>query len=105
LTGAEIVGIIAPLSTGEIDVHEDGVPTEETIPDPIVIEQSSQEELQGVTHRVSLASELAKINSEALNLAVVTDEFDSNTFDENVDTEQHVEEDDEIARSESDEEK
>jgi tryptophan synthase alpha subunit len=105
LTGAEIVGIIAPLSAGEIDVHEDGVPTEETIPDPIVIEQSSQEELQGVTHRVSLASELAKINSEALNLAVVTDEFDSNTFDENVDTEQHVEEDDEIARSESDEEK
>jgi tryptophan synthase alpha subunit len=105
LTGAEIVGIIAPLSAGEIDVHEDGVPTEETIPDHIVIEQSSQEELQGVTHRVSLASELAKINSEALNLAVVTDEFDSNTFDENVDTEQHVEEDDEIARSESDEEK
>jgi hypothetical protein len=105
LTGAEIVGIIAPLSAGEIVVHEDGVPTEETIPDPIVIEQSSQEELQGVTHRVSLASELAKINSEALNLAVVTDEFDSNTFDENVDTEQHIEEDDEIARSESDEEK
>jgi hypothetical protein len=105
LTGAEIVGILAPLSAGEIAVHKDGVPTEETIPDPIVIEQSSQEELQGVTHRVSLASELAKINSEALNLAVVTDEFDSNTFDENVDTEQHVEEDDEIARSESDEEK
>jgi hypothetical protein len=45
-----------------------------------------------------------KINSEALNLAVVTDEFDADTFDENVDTEQHVEEDDETARSESDEE-
>jgi hypothetical protein len=47
---------------------------------------------------------LAKTNSEALNLAVVTDEFDADTFDENVDTEQHVEEDDETARSESDEE-
>jgi hypothetical protein len=53
---------------------------------------------------VSLASELAKINSEALNLAVVTDEFDTDTFDENVDTEQHVEEDNETGRSESDEE-
>jgi hypothetical protein len=92
------------LSAGEITVHEDGVTTEETIADPITIEQPSQEELQGVTHTVSLASELAKTNSEALNLAVVTDEFDANTFDENVDTEQHVEEDDETARSESDEE-
>jgi hypothetical protein len=53
---------------------------------------------------VSLASELAKTNSEALNLAVVTDEFDTDMFDENVDTEQHVEEDNETARSESDEE-
>jgi hypothetical protein len=80
------------------------VTTEETIADPIMIEQPSQEELQGVTHTVSLASELAKTNSEALNLAVVTDEFDTDTFDENVDTEQHVEEDDETGRSESDEE-
>jgi hypothetical protein len=47
---------------------------------------------------------LAKINSEALNLAVVTDEFDADTFVENVDTEQHIEEDDETSRSESDEE-
>jgi hypothetical protein len=47
---------------------------------------------------------LAKTNSEALNLIVVTDEFDADTFDENVDTEQHIEEDDEIARSERDEE-
>jgi hypothetical protein len=46
---------------------------------------------------------LAKIISEALNLVVVTDEFDADTFAENVDTEQHVEEDDETARSESDE--
>jgi hypothetical protein len=40
----------------------------------------------------------------ALNHAVVTDEFDADMFNENVNTEQHVEEDDEIARSESDEE-
>jgi hypothetical protein len=45
-----------------------------------------------------------KTNYEALNLAVVTYEFDIDTFDENVDTEQHVEEDNETARSESDEE-
>jgi hypothetical protein len=92
------------LSTGEITVHEDGVTTDETIADPIMIEQLSQEELQGVTHTVSLASKLVKTNSEALNLAVVTDEFDTDMFDENVDTEQHVEEDNETARSESDEE-
>jgi hypothetical protein len=85
-------------------VHEDGVTTEETITDPITIEQLNQEELQGVTHTVSLTSELAKTNYEALNLAVITDEFDVDTFVENVDTEQHVEEDDETARSESDEE-
>jgi hypothetical protein len=72
-------------------VHEDGVTAEETIADPITIQQSSQEELQGVTHTISLASELAKINSEALNLAVLTNEFDADTFDENVDTEQYVE--------------
>jgi hypothetical protein len=47
---------------------------------------------------------LAKINFEALNLAVATNEFDANSFDENVDTEQHIEEDNEIAMSESDEE-
>jgi hypothetical protein len=104
LKGTEVVGVIASLSAGEITVHEDRVTTEETIADPITIEQSSQEELQGVTHTVSLASELEKINSEALKLAVVTDEFDTNTFDENVDTEQHVEKDDETGRSKSDEE-
>jgi hypothetical protein len=69
-----------------------------------MIEQPSQKELQGVTHTVNLASELAKTNSEVLNLAVVTDEFDADTFDENIDNEQHVEEDDETTRSESDEE-
>jgi hypothetical protein len=60
LKGAEVVGVIAPLSAGEITLHKDGVTTEQTIADPIAIEQSSQEELQRVTHRVSLASELAK---------------------------------------------
>jgi hypothetical protein len=45
---------------------------------------------------------LAKTNSEALNLAVVTDEFDADTFDENVDTEQHIEKDNKTARRESD---
>jgi hypothetical protein len=104
LKGAEVVEVITPLSAGEITVHENGVTTEETIADPITIEQPSQEELQGVTHTVSLASELAKINSEALNLAVVTDEFDANTFDVNIDTEQHIEEDDETARRKSEKE-
>jgi hypothetical protein len=51
--------------------------------------------LHDATHRVSLGSELVKTNSEALNLAVVTYEFDDETFHENVDTEGHVEEDDE----------
>ena len=104
MKGAEVVAEIAPLPVGEINVHEMGVTIEETIADPIAVEQLSQEEWQGVSYRVSLASELAKINSEALNLVVVTNEFNNDTFDENVDTEQHVEEDDETARSESDEE-
>jgi hypothetical protein len=68
------------------------------------VEQSTQEEWQGGFHRVNLGSELAKTNSKALNLAVVTDEFDADTFDPNVDTELHVEEDDEASISESDEE-
>jgi hypothetical protein len=68
------------------------------------VEQTSQEELHGATHRVNLGSELAKINSEALNLVVVTDEFYDKTFHENIDTEAHVEEDDEAWISESDEE-
>jgi hypothetical protein len=100
LKGAEIVTEIALLPIGEINVHETGVTTEETIADPIAVEQPSQEEWWGVTHRISLTSELAKINFEALNLAVVTDNFDADMFDENIDTEKHVEKDDEIVRSE-----
>jgi hypothetical protein len=38
-----------------------------------------------------------EINSEALNLIMVTDDFDTDTFAENVDTKQH-----DTARSESD---
>jgi hypothetical protein len=45
MNGAEVVGVIALLSAGEITVHEDGVTMEETIADPITIEQPSQEEL------------------------------------------------------------
>jgi hypothetical protein len=85
-------------------VHETGVTTQETVADPITMEHPSQEEWQGVTHRVSVGSELVKTNSKALNLAVVTDKFDTDMFAENVNTEQHIEEDDETARSKSDEE-
>jgi hypothetical protein len=99
LKGADVVAEIAPLSIGEINVHETGVMTEEIVVDPIAVEHPSQEELQGVTDRVSLASELTKIYYEALNLTVVTKEFDVDTFAENVDTEQHIKEDDEIAMS------
>jgi hypothetical protein len=95
---------MSSLSSGEITVHEMGVMMEETIADPIAVEQLSQEEWQGVTHRASLASELAKTNSESLNLAVVRDEFNANTFDENLDNEQRVEKIDELGSSESDEE-
>jgi hypothetical protein len=104
LKGAEVVAKIAILPVGEINVHNIGVTIEETIADSIAVEQPSQEEWQGFTHRVNLGSELAKINSKVLNLVVVTNEFDTDTFAENVDTEQHIEEDDKIARSESDEE-
>jgi hypothetical protein len=104
LKGAEVVAEIASLPSGDITVQETGVTTKEIVVDPITMEQVSQEELDGATHRVSLGSELAKINYEALNLAVVTDEFDDETFDENVDTETQIEEDDEVRINESDEE-
>jgi hypothetical protein len=99
LKGAEVVAEIVSLPSGEITVQEMGVTTEEIVVDPTVVEQASQEELYGATHRVSLGSELVKTNSEALNLVVVTNEFD-----ENVDTETHVEEDDKAGINESDEE-
>jgi hypothetical protein len=104
LKGAEVVVEMTPLSGGEITVHETGVTIEETIVDPIAVEEPSQEKWQGITHRGSMTSELAKTNSESLNLAVVRDEFNVDTFDENLDNEQHVEENDELASSESDEE-
>jgi hypothetical protein len=104
LKGAEVVSKIASLPVDEINVHDIGVTIEETIADPIEVEQPIQEEWHGVTHRVSLGSELAKTNSKALNLTVVSDEFHADTFPENVDTKQHIEEDDETSMSESDEE-
>jgi hypothetical protein len=66
-------------------VHGTGMTTEEIIVDPIDVQQSSQEECHGITHRVSLGPELAKANSEALNLVMVWDEFDADTFDQNPD--------------------
>jgi hypothetical protein len=81
LKGAEVVAEMAQLPGSEIIVHETGMRIEETIADPIAVDQPSQEECQGVTHRVSLTSELAKINSKSLNLALVRDEFDADTFD------------------------
>jgi hypothetical protein len=104
LKGVEIVAEIASLPGSEITVQEIGVMTEEIVVDPIVVEQASQEELHGATHRVSLGSELVKTKFEALNLVVVTYEFDDETFDENVDIEAHVKEDDGAGISESDEE-
>jgi hypothetical protein len=44
------------------------------------------------------------MNSESLNLALVTDEFDADTLDENLDNEQHIDENDESSSTESDEE-
>jgi hypothetical protein len=46
LKGADVVAEIAPLPGGEITVHETGVTIEETIADPIAVEQPTQEEWQ-----------------------------------------------------------
>jgi hypothetical protein len=104
LKGAEVITEMVSLSGGEITVHNTGLTTNEIIADPIAVEKLSQEGWHDVTHRVSLATELVKTNSEALNLVVVRDEFDADTFDENVETEQHVEENDETTISVSVEE-
>jgi uncharacterized protein with gpF-like domain len=102
--GAEVVAEMAPLPGSEMIVHETGLTIEATIADPITVEQPNQEECRCVTHRVNLGSEFVKLNSESLNLALVRDEFDTDTFDENLDNEQHIEENDESSSSESDEE-
>jgi hypothetical protein len=44
------------------------------------------------------------VNSNTLNLALVWDEFDTDIFDQNLDNEQYVDENDESSSSESDEE-
>jgi hypothetical protein len=104
LKGVDVVAEMTPLLDGDITMHETGMRIEETIADPIAVEQSSQEECPGVTHWVCLASELAKTNSKSLNVALVRDEFDADTLDDNLDIEQHVEKNDETTSSESDEE-
>jgi hypothetical protein len=60
LKGVEVVAEIASLPSGEITIQKTGVMIEEIVVDPIVVEQASQEELHGATHRVSLGSELVK---------------------------------------------
>jgi hypothetical protein len=95
LKGAEIVSECAPLPGGEMTVHRTGMMMKEIIVDPIVMEVPSQEVCQGVTHRVSLGSELAKANAESLNLTLFTDEFDIDTFDQNLGNEENVDENDE----------
>jgi hypothetical protein len=104
LKGAKIVAEMTPLPGCEMTVYEMGIMIEKTIADPVAVEQLSQEERQGVTHRVSLGSELAKMNFESLNLALVTDEFDADTLDENLDNDQHVDENDESSSNENNEE-
>jgi hypothetical protein len=82
LKGVDVVVECAPLPDNEIIVHMPGMTMEEIIVDPIAVEVPRQEEWQCVvTHRVSLGSELAKMNSKSLNLALVRDEFDGDTFD------------------------
>jgi hypothetical protein len=104
LKGAVVVAECVPLPGGDMAVHETSMTTEDIIVDPIVMEVLSQKECQDVTHRASLGSELVKMNSESLNLALVRDEFDANTFDENLDNEQNVDENDESSSSERDKE-
>jgi hypothetical protein len=99
LKGPEVVVELALLLGGEMIVHETGMTTKEIIVDPIVVELPSQVECQGVTHRVSLGSKLVKANSEALNLALVRDKFDADTFDHNPSNEQNVDENDESSNN------
>jgi hypothetical protein len=47
---------------------------------------------------------LAKTDSKSLNLALVRDEFNANTVAENLDSEKHIDENDELSSSDSDEE-
>jgi hypothetical protein len=79
LKGAEVVAEMTSLLGSEITVHETGMRTEEIIADPIAVEQPSQEEC--------LASELEKTNSGSLNLALVRDEFETDTLDDNLNIE------------------
>jgi hypothetical protein len=95
LKGIEVVAECTPLPGGEMTMHGTGMMTEDIIVDPIIVEVPSQEECYGVTHMVSMGSKLAKTNFESLNLALVRDEFDANMFDENLENEQNIDENDE----------
>jgi hypothetical protein len=66
LKGAEVVAEITSLPSGEIIVQETGVTIEEIVVDPVAVEKTSQEELHGATHRVSLGSELTKTKYEIM---------------------------------------
>jgi hypothetical protein len=104
LKGANVVIECEPLHGSEMIMHETVMPMKEIIVEHIAMEVPSQEECQGTTHKVSLGSKLAKVNSNTLNLALVRDEFDADIFDQNLDNEQYVDENDESSSSESDEE-
>jgi hypothetical protein len=92
LKGVEVVAECTSLPAGEMTVRGMIMTMKENIVDPIAVEIPSQEKCQGVTHMVSLGNDLVKMNSEYLNLTLVRDEFDANTFDENLDNEQNVNE-------------
>jgi hypothetical protein len=102
--GEEVVAEMTPLPRSEMTVYKTSMTIEETIADNITMEQPSQKKYHSVTHRVSLGSELVKMNSESLNLALVRDECDVVMFDKNLDNEQHVEENGESSSNENDEE-
>jgi hypothetical protein len=104
LKGANAVIECEPLHGSEMIMHETVMTMKEIIVEHIAMEVPSQEECQGTTHKVSLGSKLAKANSNTLNLALVRDEFDADIFDQNLDNEQYVDENDESSSSESDEE-
>jgi hypothetical protein len=63
LKGADVVAELATFPRGEMTLHGTGMMTEAIIFDPIDVEQLSQDECHGVSHRVSLGSELVKANS------------------------------------------
>jgi hypothetical protein len=78
--------------------------TEEVITNPIVLEQSSQDECHNITHRVNLCSEMAKSHPKFHNLALANDEVDVNILDNEPCNEENVDEDDEALSNDNEEE-